>query len=132
MGLGSTLFMASSLNRRQEQEIDWQQFKTTYLGAPSVRKLVVVNNEIAHLDRTPVQPHLFFRIGSVESFERKLEIAQREKNIDTDDFVAVQYTQQIDWTRTFASVVPSLLLLGFFAAMMRRAGPGKPFKNFSV
>lgn len=117
--------MASSLNRRQEQEIDWQQFKTTYLGAPSVRKLVVVNNEMVHLDRTPSQPHLFFRIGSVESFERKLEIAQREKNINTDEFVAVQYTQQIDWTRTFASVVPSLLVLGFFAAMMRRAGPGK-------
>ena len=125
LGLGSTLYMAASARQPKQQEIDWQQFKTTYLGSPSVRRLVVVNNEIAHVDRTPIQPHLFFRIGSVESFERKLEIAQREKQIDTDEFIPVQYVQRIDWARALGSFVPSILLIGLFAAMMRRATPGR-------
>ena len=39
----------------------------------------------------------YFTIGSIESFERKLEIAQRELGISTQDFVPVQYVSETNW-----------------------------------
>ena len=124
LGLGSTLLLATSA-RHQEREIDWQDFKTNYLGSSNVKKLIVVNQEIAHVQHVHRQPSTYFRIGSVDSFERKLEIAQREKDIPTDEFIPVQYVQQVDLSRTLMTLLPTVFLVGMFAAMMRNAGPGR-------
>lgn len=39
-------------------------------------------------------PRYHFVIGSVESFERKLEDAQRQLGISPRDFIPVQYTSE--------------------------------------
>ena len=41
-------------------------------------------------------PHLFIR--SVESFERKLEDAQKSLNISSRDYIPVMYVEETDWT----------------------------------
>lgn len=38
-----------------------------------------------------------FTIGSVESFERKLEAAQMSLGINPRDFIPVQYVQETSW-----------------------------------
>lgn len=70
----------------------------------------------------------FFTIGSIESFERKLEIAQRELGIDTHEFIPVQYVNQTSWGSELMKFAPTLLIVGFWLLMMRGmaggAGPG--------
>ena len=66
----------------------------------------------------------YFTIGSVESFEKKLEAAQREIGISTHDFVPVQYSTEYDWGKSVMSIVPTLVLLGAFAFLLTRMGPG--------
>ena len=45
-------------------------------------------NEVAAFAN--VQPTFYFTIGSVENFERKLEIAQREMGVSPENFIPVQ------------------------------------------
>lgn len=45
-------------------------------------------------------PHaapFYFTIGSVESFERKLEQVQRDMGIHPRDFIPVQYVNETNW-----------------------------------
>ena len=82
-----------------------------------------------------------FAIGSVDSFERKLDEAQRELGVDPRSFVPVQYAADSTVATELLSVLPSLLLVGVVFAMMRGAagaaggggmggggGPGGMFK----
>ena len=45
--------------------------------------------------------HVFFSIGSVESFERKLEFAQRDLGVRSSEFVPVQYVMCVYRRKTF-------------------------------
>eukprot|EP00946_MAST-07B_sp_MAST-7B-sp1_P005042 g5042.t1 len=67
----------------------------------------------------------YFTIGSIESFERKLEIAQRELGISTQDFVPVQYVSETNWGSELIKLfAPTLLLVGLWVFAMRRMGGG--------
>ena len=66
----------------------------------------------------------YFTIGSVESFEQKLEAAQRAIGISPHDYIAVQYTAEVEWFKSIMGVVPTLLMLGAFAFFLTRMGPG--------
>lgn len=68
-----------------------------------------------------------FNIGSIESFERKLEDAQRQLGIASRDFVPVVYVEETDALDEFVKLAPLLMLGGalFFASrMMGGAGGG--------
>ncbi|KAG5188027.1 cell division protease ftsH [Tribonema minus] len=65
-----------------------------------------------------------FTIGSVESFERKLEAAQQALGISPRDFVPVMYVQETSWAVELMRLVPTLLLMGGLFYMMRSAGGG--------
>jgi len=104
-------------------------------GASSGSQLPLSNN-------SAYQPPLVYRfaIGSVDSFERKLDEAQRELSVDPRNFVPVQYAADSTVATELLSVLPSLLLVGVVFAMMRGAagaaggggmgggGPGGMFK----
>jgi AFG3 family protein len=73
-----------------------------------------------------------FAIGSVDSFEKKLEEAQRAVGIDPLHEIPVQYTAETTMTSEIMGVVPSLLLMGaafyfmrFAAGSMGGAGQGR-------
>lgn len=69
-------------------------------------------------------PAYYFDIGSIESFERKLEIAQRELGIASKDFVPVQYTQAVEWSSVAAGLAPTLLIVGAYFFFMNKMGGG--------
>ncbi len=121
------------------KEISWKEFEDNMLRKYAVEKIVVMNNEVAEVyirkefendpyfkdvmkppiaqQRNP-GPHFQFRIGSVDSFERKMEEAQ--KNFTQEQKVTVSYSKNQNWLNM---ILPWLfpLLLAFFAFRLLRA-----------
>ncbi len=58
-----------------------------------------------------LQSSLWFNIGSVDSFERNLENAQIELNIEPQNFVPVVYKSEVDGS-TVKDLIPTLLIIG--------------------
>lgn len=54
-----------------------------------------------------VSPPYFFTIGSVETFERKLEQVQRDLGIAPRDFIPVQYVNETNWLNELVSTTHS-------------------------
>jgi len=71
-------------------------------------------------------PRLTYRlaIGSVDTFERKLDEAQRSIGIPPEKHVPVQYTADSNIASELIAVVPSLLLMGVLFIMARGAAGG--------
>lgn len=113
------------------REITWQSFRTALLDKGLVDKLVVINRNRVRVHVRPeasslgVNPNqvFYFSIGSVDSFERKLEEAQQELNIPSNERIPVSYRDEISWTNTLLHFAPTLLLIGGLVYMARR-GPG--------
>lgn len=137
-------------------EITWQRFEKDMLLRNAVERVVVVNNEKAEVyirkefandtafkkamkpmfgEGIKPGPHFSFTIGSVESFERKLDEAQ--KNIPLQNTIAVSYLRKTNWFWNILGwVFPLLLLFFVWRFIMRRtsgyggsAGDGSIF-NF--
>lgn len=66
----------------------------------------------------------WFTISSVDSFERKMEEAQRQLGISPRDFIPIVYVEQTSWAREALKLLPTLLLIGFLGMMMRSASQG--------
>ncbi len=66
--------------------------------------------------------HLFFQIGSVDSFERKLEAAQIALGIAPKDFLPVQYVTETSWSEVLYRFLPTLIIVGLWFAFMKGAG----------
>ena len=129
------------------REITWQEFRTAFLDRGLVDKLTVVN-------RTRVRVHLhsnatgsmfpsgttagsyYFSIGSVEAFERKLDDAQQELGIPSNERIPVAYHEEISAVNTLLHFAPTILLAGLLFYMSRRAGGasggGGPGGIFSI
>jgi len=69
-----------------------------------------------------LQAPYFFAIGSVDSFEMKLDKAQRDLGISPKDFVPVIYTTETSWTQELMKFAPTLLLVAFYFLAMRGMG----------
>jgi len=67
-----------------------------------------------------LQATLWFNIGSVDSFERSLENAQVELNLEPANFVPVVYKTELE-AGSFSGFLPTLLFIGFLLFMMRRS-----------
>mmetsp|Transcript_6710 Transcript_6710/g.11214 ORF Transcript_6710/g.11214 Transcript_6710/m.11214 type:complete len:903 (+) Transcript_6710:84-2792(+) len=66
----------------------------------------------------------YFNIGTVETFERKLEDAQRSLGIAPRDFIPVIYVSETSWSHELLRFMPTLLLIGAMVYMMRGAAGG--------
>jgi AFG3 family protein len=107
------------------KEISWQQFKTNMLDRGAVEKLIVVNNERVtvfikkekindplfnkdlkkNFDKSFKEgPHYWFSIGSIESFEDKMEAAQ--KSLPESQRVEIAYER---YSNTFPSIISLLI-----------------------
>jgi len=65
-----------------------------------------------------------FTIGSIDSFERNLDIAQRELGVKPSEFVPVQYVNETNWTSEVAKLAPTLMIIGVWLFMMRNMAGG--------
>jgi hypothetical protein len=81
-------------------------------------------NTSARLTTNPGIYYYRMPIGSIESFEHKLEEAQRALGRDPTQDVPVQYMSDTSVGRELMSVVPGVLLAAMLFGMMRFAGGG--------
>lgn len=107
------------------KEIAWKEFVNNYLARGIVDKLEVVNKKWVRVRLTPGNASdsagtLWFNIGSVDSFERNLENAQSDMNIEPVNFVPVIYRSEIE-ASSLTGLLPTLLIIGFLIYMMRRS-----------
>jgi cell division protease FtsH len=141
MAIGIFYFITNS---GSVKTITWQQFEQTMLKNHDVAKVDIINGEQAEVYIKPEKlkldqykdvattsfkltnpgPHFQFSIGSSESFDRKLDEAQ--KNFAEGDKVAVNYIKKSNW---FAAIliygIPLIFIFIFFRMMSKQtSGPG--------
>jgi len=132
-------------------EISWLEFEQKMLIEGDVAKIVVVNKEVAEIfikeeklgkpeykDMSKgvfpsgVGPHYKLQIGSVESFESKMEQAQ--KDFPQEERVEIKYENRTNWLRDFAWLIPLVLIFLFWMFLLRgfakRGGMGGSMFNF--
>ncbi|XP_062166398.1 ATP-dependent zinc metalloprotease FTSH 10, mitochondrial-like isoform X2 [Alnus glutinosa] len=138
------------MSRNLSRKISFQEFKNKLLEPGLVDRIVVENKSVAKVF-VRSSPHVknetnddavqgpvngapargnasqykyYFNIGSVESFEEKLEEAQEALGIDSHDYVPVTYVSQVNWYQELMRFAPTALLLGFVWFMGRRMQGG--------
>ncbi|KAG9151302.1 hypothetical protein Leryth_002844 [Lithospermum erythrorhizon] len=147
VGLLFTSF--SSLVPQEQQQISFQEFKNKLLEPGLVDHIVVLNKSVAKVfvrssprsdgiggqesdfsvpntssDGKTGQYKFYFNIGSVDSFEEKLEEAQEALGIDQHEYIPVTYTSGVSWFQELLKFGPTLLLLGSLFYMGRKAQGG--------
>lgn len=153
------LLSSLSFGSHDQKEISFQEFKNKLLEPGLVDRIVVSNKSVAKVyvksspnnisqtrddefqgSATEIPARrsgsfykFFFNIGSVESFEEKLEEAQETLGIDPHDYVPVTYISEINWFQEFVRFAPTALIVGLIYLFGRRmqgglsigGGPGK-------
>ncbi|NNG09161.1 MAG: ATP-dependent zinc metalloprotease FtsH [Arenibacter sp.] len=122
------------------REISWSEFEENMLSQQDVEKIVVVNKEIAEIyikqDRlsdpkyregpsstlSGTGPHFRMTIGSVDSFENKLQQAQQD--LLTEEMVDIQYQNRTSWINVLGWILPFGLIILFWMFMLKRMGGG--------
>lgn len=135
------VFLLLSRNKSME-EITWNTFKNDMLLHYDVAKVDVVNKEIVEVyikkdsllkprykgiaslykNNASPGPEYYFRIGSLNYFERKLDEAQA--SFPEAEKVTVTYTTRQNWWSGAISWILPLILLMFFFYYMRRMSGG--------
>lgn len=144
------LFTLLSGSYNPVKEISWLEFERNILSRHDVARIEVVNKEKANiyikedrLDDPKYEavsqnifgpnpgPHYALTIGSVETFETKLQEAT--KDFSPDQQIAVSYISSFDWSTVLAWLLPVGLIILFWFFMMRsigRGGSGSSIFNF--
>ncbi|MEN8119913.1 MAG: ATP-dependent zinc metalloprotease FtsH [Bacteroidota bacterium] len=124
------------------EKITWQQFEKEMLRAHDVEKVIVVNHEKAEVFIKPDifssgkydehqkkglsytdsnSPQFYFNIGSVESFEKRMEKAQ--KDFKESDIVPVSFETRKDHLSDLLSwLMPIVILVAVWLFIFRRMG----------
>ena len=88
-----------------------------------VERLEVVNKKWVRVKLSPgnsTDGVLWFNIGSVDSFERNLENAQADLNVEPVNYIPVIYKTEIE-ASSLTGLLPTILIIGFLIYMMRRS-----------
>ncbi|KAJ0979523.1 hypothetical protein J5N97_014997 [Dioscorea zingiberensis] len=152
------LLSSFSFGSYEQKEISFQEFKNQLLEPGLVDHIVVSNKTVAKvyvknptqisnqpkddlqgpIKDTPTkqigsQYKYYFNIGSVESFEEKLEEAQEAQGIDPHNYIPVTYASEVIWYQELMKFAPTALFMGLLFLMGRRlqggfnigGGPGR-------
>ena len=134
-------------------EISWQQFESEILSRKAVEKIIIVNKEEAQIflktelandpyfqevlsskikGKTDPGPHYKFTIGSLESFERKMDEAQ--KNIPLAEKIPISYSNTSNWFwNIFGWILPLVLIFYLWRILFQKyAGMGSPSGGNSI
>lgn len=120
-------------SRDTGKEISWKEFVQLYLERGQVTRLEIVNKQFVRVIMANGERPVWFHIGSVDIFERNLEIAQQEMGIESADRVAVVYSNESDGSFVL-SLIPSLLIMGYLLYSMRRGmmGPSRGGRSSGI
>ncbi|XP_020580716.1 ATP-dependent zinc metalloprotease FTSH 8, mitochondrial-like [Phalaenopsis equestris] len=137
-------------SHEQREQISFQEFKNKLLEPGLVDHIVVSNKSVAKVyvknspqgsmqqtrdeefqgtttevpRRGTSQYKFYFNIGSVESFEEKLEEAQEALGVDPHDYVPVTYVSEINWFQEVMRFAPTAFLVGLIYLLGRRMQGG--------
>lgn len=124
-------FLLNVFNTAEEQrEITWQDFRSKLLSKGYVSKLIVVNRSFVKVMLSETgknQPEnnghdfYFFTVGSIDSFEHKLQKAQDELNISDDFRIPVVYVQEGNWARAMFQILPTALMIAGIIWLTRKS-----------
>jgi len=137
------IFAIATFNKGgKPKETTLKQFREEMLKTGDVEKLVVVNNETVeiyiksdrltatkfqNMNKSPFGafsehgPHFFFRISSIEIFDKRLE----EINAELPDDQRIEYTtvKRTDFlAQAILWILPFALIIGFYFLLFRRMG----------
>ena len=127
-------FLGQAYNTK---EIGWTEFEQTMLLNHDVEKIVIVNKEIAEIyikkeklnnpkyqniakSKYISNPNYVIQIGAVESFENKLQRAQ--KDFSNSDMVDLRYVNRTNWWSNMVWILPFLFLILFWIYLFRGIG----------
>ncbi|XP_039849930.1 ATP-dependent zinc metalloprotease FTSH 3, mitochondrial-like isoform X4 [Panicum virgatum] len=130
-------------------QISFQEFKNKLLEPGLVDHIVVSNKSVAkvyvrsspssnhgqdgdihittsHLPgrETPSKYKYYFNIGSIDSFEEKLEDAQEALGRDPHIYVPVTYTSEVNWFKELMRFAPTALVVGLIYVAKKRMKGG--------
>lgn len=119
------------------REISWLEFEQEMLSQNDVEKIEVINQSVAKIyirkdklsnpkyqelkgrfTKSTSGPHYAIQLGSLESFENKLEEAQ--ENFPQEDKVQIRYINQIDWSTYLTWIIPLALIFFFWMFLLGR------------
>ncbi|RZR72274.1 hypothetical protein BHM03_00011834 [Ensete ventricosum] len=146
-GLGRSLSRSA---RSRSLKISFQEFRNKLLEPGLVDHIVVSNRSVAKVyvrsapqannqkqdneihspktdvpsRRDPGRYRYYFNIGSVDSFEEKLEEAQEALGRDPHDYVPVTYVSEVIWYQELLKFAPTAFLLGLLYFMGKRLQGG--------
>ncbi|KAA6422154.1 MAG: AAA-type ATPase [Trebouxia sp. A1-2] len=142
LGIAFLALTMRNLTRPDTQEISFQHFKTQLLAKDVVDRIEVANKTTAKVfvrvgavprstgglspdgdmqpaastsvpARGPQSQHKYsFNIGSIDSFDRKMEEAQEALGFDPNEYVPITYTNELSWSQELLRLLPTLLLIG--------------------
>lgn len=136
-GLIAVIFLALQFVSFSDNstEITWDKFEREILANYEIKKIVVVNREKAEvylgnkdINTTPdgfgaAAPDYYFTIGSVETFEKKMEevLAGKGENF----YIPIKYETRTDIVGELLGwLLPFALLIGVWIFIFRRMGQG--------
>lgn len=127
----------------EPQEITWLRFKNEMLKPHDVERVEVINKERALVYIRPDKisqskykylqdegfganaagPHFYFTIGSVETFEQRMQEVQ--KDFTRDEIVPIKYETRRDiFGEVMGWLFPILILVAIWLFIFRRMGAG--------
>ncbi|EDL45587.1 ATP-dependent metalloprotease, putative [Plasmodium vivax] len=107
-------------------EVTQNDFFINYLAKGYVERIKLVNKDYvkAYLNVHGMskyhQKYVSFRIGNSDAFERRVEIIQREMNIQRDQLIEVQYTNEANVLHEVKSYIPTILFFLLFAFIFQK------------
>jgi AFG3 family protein len=119
----------------QLSNMSWEAFRNDYLDRGLVERIVLVN-------KTRARAYLrdgnivMFTVGSADSFDRKLDEAQSELGISSNERIPVSYTHEESVWNFLLPLIPTAMLIGglyyISKKSLQQTGGGGPGGIFNV
>lgn len=91
IGLAGILGLVYVLLSSNTNEISWQEFVRDFLMKGRVESLTVINKSYVNIKCINEMASYYFKIGSVDTFERNMEQIQQQLNIDLMNRVPIYH-----------------------------------------
>ena len=123
---------------------NWQEVKNAMLAKRDIEKIIVINEKKAqvflkqdsyesYVDKlangfkkpSPVGPHFYFNIGSVDNFENNLTAAQNALNFSDAERIPTEYETEYNYLGEIIMwIFPVLIIVGLYLWIFRRMSRG--------
>lgn len=106
------------------KEISWREFVNEHLNKNTVERLEVINKKWVKVVSKSLDTKVsYFRIGSVDAFERNLQKAQNDLGVEMENITTVIYKEEMEASTLF-NIAMYILPLVFIVYFMRKGMSG--------